>query len=104
MATQPGAKNYLRLYAMGVDSFNLYPRLRQLESPSNQRVAGQTGTLALDAQRIVQRELMLAEMRNGSAEPCNNTDSSGSTSARDNAKDSDTAKESNNVLPEAQAN
>lgn len=68
IATIPTAKNYLRLYALGIDSFYLYPRLRQVESTNGIRVAGQTGTLTLDAQRIVQRQLLLAEMRNGVAE------------------------------------
>ena len=95
MAAQPGAKNYLRLYALGIDSFNLYPRLQQLESLHDTRIAGQTGTLSLDAQRIVQRELLLAEMRNGTAEPYNDT------STRDNIKENDNAKESSNVLPES---
>ena len=95
MTAQPGAKNYLRLYALGIDSFNLYPRLQQLESLHDKRIAGQTGTLSLDAQRIVQRELLLAEMRNGTAEPYNDA------STRDNTKENDNAKESNNVLPES---
>ncbi len=69
LAAQPGAKNYLRLYALGIDSFSLYSRLHALENSSGKRMAGQTGTLSLDAQRIVQRELMLAELRNGVAEP-----------------------------------
>ena len=81
IATTPNAKNYLRLYALGIDSFNLYPRLRQLENSANARIAGQTGILTLDARRIVQRELLLAEMRDGVAElrnePNNNARESG---------------------------
>lgn len=97
MAAQPGAKNYLRLYALGIDSFNLYPRLQQLESLGDKRVVGQTGTLSLDAQHIVQRELLLAEMRNGTAEPRSNSDSNDSVDARDTIKESDNAIESNNA-------
>lgn len=84
IAAQPSAKNYLRLYALGVDSFNLYPRLRQLENAADKHLSGQTGTLTLDAQRIVQRELLLAQMRNGAAELYNDSEI-------DNAKDSDHA-------------
>ncbi|MFT3928686.1 MAG: penicillin-binding protein activator [Spongiibacteraceae bacterium] len=84
LATTPTAKNYLRLYALGIDSFYLYPRLRQLESSNGTRVAGQTGTLTLDAQRIVQRELLLAQIRDGAVE------------LRDNSNDD--ARESDDVL------
>ena len=85
LTTTPSAKNYLRLYALGIDSFNLYPRLRQLENSTNTRLSGQTGTLALGAQRIVQRELLLAEMRDGIAALRNDSDNN--------------ARESGNVLP-----
>lgn len=63
IAARPASKNYLRLYALGIDGFNIYPRLHQLETSGNYN--GQTGTLALDAQRVVQRTLPLAEMRSG---------------------------------------
>jgi uncharacterized protein len=69
IAAQPQSKNYLRLYALGVDSFHLYPRLRQMEKLSDSRVYGQTGYLTLTPQMVVQRELLLAEMRNGKAQP-----------------------------------
>ncbi len=65
LADRPASKNYLRLYALGIDSFNLYPHLRQMETASDVRINGQIGTLTLDAQRIVQRTLPLAEMRGG---------------------------------------
>ncbi len=90
---QPGARNYLRLYAMGIDCFNLYPRLQQLESLQDKRVAGQTGLLTLDTQRIVQRELLLAEMRNGTAVLYNAAGTS------DNAKESNDGSQENTVLP-----
>ena len=93
LTAQPNARNYLRLYAMGIDSFGLCSRLHQLETLSGKRVAGQTGNLALDAQRIVQRELLLAEMRNGAATQKGRID-----------KDSDDARESTDVVPEKAAN
>jgi outer membrane PBP1 activator LpoA protein len=68
IAAQPAAKNYLRLYALGIDSFHLCSRLHQLENAPDKHIEGQTGLLTLDAQRIVQRELLLAVMRNGTAE------------------------------------
>jgi uncharacterized protein len=62
---RPAGKNYLRLYALGIDSFTIYPRLRQMEAAPDLHINGQTGMLSLDAQRIVQRTLPLAEMRVG---------------------------------------
>jgi len=69
LAAQPQSKNYLRLYAMGVDSFHLYPRLKQMEKAGDSRIYGQTGYLTLNSQLVVQRELMLAQMRDGKPEP-----------------------------------
>ncbi len=88
LAANPGAKNYLRLYALGIDSFMLHSRLRQLEASPSARIAGATGMLTLDTQRIVQRESQLAEMRNGVAEPRYVIDNN--------------AKDSNDVLPTPQ--
>ncbi|MDB6061828.1 MAG: penicillin-binding protein activator [Verrucomicrobiaceae bacterium] len=65
IATRANSKNYLRLYALGIDSFTLYPRLQQMTMNSDQHVSGQTGMLSLSVQHIVQRELPLAEMRGG---------------------------------------
>lgn len=65
LTARPASKNFLRLYALGIDCFNLYPHLRQMETASDVRINGQIGMLALDAQRVVQRVLPLAEMRGG---------------------------------------
>jgi outer membrane PBP1 activator LpoA protein len=65
LANNPQARNFLRLYAMGVDSFYLYPRLRQMAQLRDTRLNGQTGYLSLDANLLVRRELQIAEMRNG---------------------------------------
>jgi uncharacterized protein len=62
LAAQPHARNYLRLYAMGLDSFNLYPHLLQ---GWGGEVDGQTGRLTFDAGRVVHRESVLAVLRNG---------------------------------------
>ncbi len=61
----PQSRGLLRLYAMGADSFYLYPRLRQLTQLMDSRIPGQTGFLSLGSNQIVRRELKLAEMRNG---------------------------------------
>lgn len=65
LASNPQARNLLRLYAMGVDSFYLYPRLRQMAQLRDSRLSGQTGYLSLDSNQLVHRELQIAEMRDG---------------------------------------
>ncbi|MCW8194350.1 ABC transporter substrate-binding protein [Proteobacteria bacterium 005FR1] len=60
---------YVRLYAMGVDAFRLYPRLKQLEQVEGTRFYGQTGVLALTPERKVQREQIWAQVVNGQAMP-----------------------------------
>lgn len=64
LSTQPQSKNYLRLYAMGIDSFNLCPRLLA-KSPNDGALAGQTGQLTISAENVLQRESLLAVMRSG---------------------------------------
>lgn len=61
------APSYQRLYALGVDSYHLYPRLPQLETIQGARLYGATGSLALDSQRRVEREQIWAQMRGGVA-------------------------------------
>jgi hypothetical protein len=56
---------FLRMYALGIDSYRLYPRLRQLEQLPESRMYGETGNLSLTAQRVIQRRLMWAQIRNG---------------------------------------
>lgn len=92
LTTQPNAKSYLRLYALGIDSYQLCPRLKQLENSAGKRIAAQTGILTLNAQRVVQRELQLAAMRNGSVV------------AAGEAQDIDDAKEGMQVAPETTPN
>ena len=65
LADRPASKNYLRLYALGVDSFALYPHLRQMEASPGVILSAQTGALSLDQRHVVQRQLPLAQMREG---------------------------------------
>ena len=64
----PHSKAYQRMYALGVDSYQLHPRLRQLEEINNSRVYGQTGTLKLNARFEIEREMLLAQIRSGKAQ------------------------------------
>jgi outer membrane PBP1 activator LpoA protein len=63
----PQSKQYQRMYALGIDSFQLHPRLRQLEVVPNSRVYGQTGTLKLNQRNEIERQLLLAKIKRGRA-------------------------------------
>lgn len=67
-ALQSYADNSLALqplYAMGVDSFHLYPRLKQLEAVRQANFYGHTGTLQLNDQNQFQRRQVWAEFKAG---------------------------------------
>jgi outer membrane PBP1 activator LpoA protein len=53
------------LYAMGIDSFHLYPRLKQLEAVRQANFYGHTGTLQLNEQNQFQRRQVWAEFKSG---------------------------------------
>jgi outer membrane PBP1 activator LpoA protein len=67
-----GSQSYLRLYALGVDSFTLLAQLPELAGHTGMRIDGQTGALTLSPQRIVLRELPFAQIRNGVASRLDN--------------------------------
>jgi len=60
--------SYQRLYALGVDSFQLYPRLQQLQQSEYTRLYGVTGSLSMTPQRRIEREQIWAKMNNGRAQ------------------------------------
>lgn len=55
------------LLALGVDAFRVYPRLPQLERFPDSRVYGVTGTLRLDSDQSIRRELTWAYFQDGQA-------------------------------------
>ena len=55
------------MYALGVDVFQLHPRLRQLEEIPSSRFYGNTGTLRLNERREIERRLLFAKIKNGRA-------------------------------------
>jgi uncharacterized protein len=64
----PGVKGvYARIYAMGIDSFNLLPQLLTLREQPGRLFNGKSGTLYLDHQNRVHRLLAWAEMDQGVA-------------------------------------
>lgn len=56
---------YWRLYAMGIDSFNLLPHLERLHSSPWETLDGQTGNLYLDQINRIHRRLVWAQMKKG---------------------------------------
>ncbi|MEX0584623.1 MAG: penicillin-binding protein activator, partial [Natronospirillum sp.] len=60
---------YARLYALGIDSFYLLPRLGQLRTDPQASYAGKTGQLRLSEQGQIERELQWAQYVNGRLVP-----------------------------------
>jgi len=60
---------YERLFALGLDAYQLHPRLRQLSQVSGVRIHGHTGILFMDEFNRVRRELSWAHIVSGQAEP-----------------------------------
>jgi uncharacterized protein len=54
-----------RLYAMGIDAYNLAPRLGQLKSLPDSRIDGLTGQLSLNSAQRIERLLPWAEIQGG---------------------------------------
>ncbi|MFG0631887.1 penicillin-binding protein activator [Pseudomonas sp. xss_2] len=54
-----------RLYAMGVDAYSLAPRLSQLKALPDNRVEGLSGSLSMNANQRVERQLPWAEFAGG---------------------------------------
>ena len=52
-------------YALGLDAYRLYPRLRQLKELPHQKLFGTTGRLTIDKSNIIRRELIWATFRDG---------------------------------------
>lgn len=57
--------NYARLYAMGVDAYRLYPRLKQLAALPHSKIFGVTGDLSLDLEGKVHRKMPFAIFKRG---------------------------------------
>ncbi|MBI3775675.1 MAG: penicillin-binding protein activator [Gammaproteobacteria bacterium] len=58
-------ENYMRLYAFGIDAFNLIPNLTALSEQRTLQHPGETGNLYMDDAHRVQRRLQWAEFKNG---------------------------------------
>ena len=56
---------YARFYAMGIDSYLLLPHLLRLQENPGETLSGKTGTLYIDPQNQIHRQLVWASMRHG---------------------------------------
>lgn len=67
LATTRGDVNsrFGRLYALGIDAYSLYPYLSQLAATPGAFIEGETGTLMLNPQGRIVRELPWARFENG---------------------------------------
>jgi outer membrane PBP1 activator LpoA protein len=61
------SKTQNRMIALGIDSFQLYPRLAQLKAIPGSQVFGQTGTLNLNQKQQIERKVLFAEIKRGKA-------------------------------------
>ena len=62
---------HIRLYALGVDSFNMLPALRNLQLSSVERYEGVTGYLSIDKDQHILRQLEWAFIEKSTAIPFN---------------------------------
>lgn len=62
------SKPYQRMYALGIDSYQLHARLRQLKEIRSSQVFGETGSLKLNDKQQIERQTMLAEIKNSQAQ------------------------------------
>lgn len=52
-------------YAVGLDAYRLYPRLQQLKELPDETLFGATGSLRLNQNNVIERELMWARFKDG---------------------------------------
>lgn len=69
-STWPATSGRLgRLYALGVDAYQLYPRIQLLSGTGQNQLAGATGMLTLDESGRVVRSLQWAQIQSGHIRP-----------------------------------
>ncbi len=59
------AEQFKRLYALGVDAYNLIPLLSRMSADPTERMAGETGNLSMDDAQRIHRELRWARFVEG---------------------------------------
>ncbi len=56
---------YTRLFALGIDAYNIIQNLRYLQSHDYARFSGETGNISIDENQRLHRELLWAQFKNG---------------------------------------
>jgi hypothetical protein len=56
---------YTRLFALGIDAYNIVQNLKYLQSHDYARFSGATGNISMDENQRLHRELLWAQFRNG---------------------------------------
>ena len=65
--TSHPAVEYPRLFAFGRDAYNILPFLKKMDLSPTMRLPGATGTLWVDLDNVIQRDLKWYKFRNGKA-------------------------------------
>lgn len=63
------ANRFSRLFAMGIDAYQILPHLQRLQSNPIERYKGVSGSIFLNEKQQLQRELVWAQFKSGEAEP-----------------------------------
>ncbi len=63
------SRQYTRFYAMGIDAYRLVPQLRHMARFRYERLNGETGSLSLNEQNRIFRQLPWAHFKRGIARP-----------------------------------
>lgn len=56
---------YTRLFALGVDAYNIVQNLKYMQAHDYARFSGETGNISVDANQRLHRELLWAQFKNG---------------------------------------
>ena len=56
---------YTRLFALGIDAYNIVQNLKYLQSHEYARFSGETGNISMDENQRLHRELLWAQFKNG---------------------------------------
>jgi len=58
-------QKYSRFYALGVDAYDLAPRITLLQEVKGSHIEGQTGSLSMNSSGVISRHMELAKFRRG---------------------------------------
>ncbi len=64
-STWKDQRAYTRLFALGIDAFNIIQNLKYLQSHDYARFSGETGIISMDENQRLHRELLWAKFKNG---------------------------------------